>query len=109
MPGRRRRRCGWGLAGARTSISLDTPFEPYLYLPVKEVAEGALPSHIELCDYEVAAMYLVHVEGLSMEEAARRMSISKPTFWRILEQARFKVAKALAERLSLKLVSCKYD
>jgi predicted DNA-binding protein (UPF0251 family) len=54
-------------------------------------------------------MYLVHVEGLSMEEAARRMGISKPTFWRILEQARFKVAKALAERLSLKLVSCKHD
>ncbi|ABL89152.1 protein of unknown function DUF134 [Pyrobaculum islandicum DSM 4184] len=106
---RRRHRHSWGLAGARTEITTTLPFEELLYIPIKEAA-GLHPTHyIELCSYEIEAMYLIHVAGLTTEEAAERVGVSKATFWRILEQARHKVARALAERLPLKLVSCKKE
>ena len=44
---------------------------------------------------ELEAMRLADLEGLGQEEAARRMNVSRPTFGRIVEQARRKVATAL--------------
>jgi len=44
---------------------------------------------------EVEALRLADFEGLYQEEAAARMKISRPTFSRVVEQARRKVATAL--------------
>ena len=44
---------------------------------------------------ELEALRLADLGGLGQEEAARRMNISRPTFGRIVEQARRKVADAL--------------
>jgi len=44
---------------------------------------------------ELEAMRLADLEGLGQEEAARKMNVSRPTFGRIVEQARKKVAAAL--------------
>jgi predicted DNA-binding protein (UPF0251 family) len=44
---------------------------------------------------ELEALRLADLQGLAQEEAAERMSISRPTFGRIVEQARRKVAEAL--------------
>lgn len=44
---------------------------------------------------ELEAMRLADLEGLGQEEAARRMNVSRPTFGRIVEQGRKKVASAL--------------
>lgn len=46
---------------------------------------------------ELEAMRLADLEGLGHEEAARRMNVSRPTFGRIVEQARKKVAAALVQ------------
>jgi predicted DNA-binding protein (UPF0251 family) len=44
---------------------------------------------------ELEAMRLADLEGLGHEEAASRMNVSRPTFGRIIEQGRKKVAEAL--------------
>ncbi len=46
---------------------------------------------------EVEAIRLVDYEDLSQEEAAEKMDISRPTFTRLINQARKKVAKAFVE------------
>jgi len=47
---------------------------------------------------ELEAFRLVFYEGLTQEEAAKRMGISRGTLWRCLENSRRKLAAALAER-----------
>ncbi len=46
---------------------------------------------------ELEALRLVYYEGLSQEEAAKRMNISRGTFWRILDSGRRKLVQALVE------------
>ena len=51
----------------------------------------------EVCLFieEVEAIRLKDLEGLDQEECAKRMRISRPTFHRVLENARRKLADAL--------------
>lgn len=44
---------------------------------------------------EIESLRLADYEGLYQEEAARRMNISRPTFSRIVAEARKKVADAI--------------
>lgn len=52
---------------------------------------------------ELEALRLADLEGLYQEEAADRMKISRPTFGRIVESARRKVADALAHGKALRV------
>ncbi len=52
---------------------------------------------IEMKVEEVEAVRLVDMEGLSQEEAAAVMGISKKSFWLDLKSAREKLASALIE------------
>ena len=52
---------------------------------------------------EFEALRLADLEGLYQEQAAERMQISRQTFGRIVQSARHKVAKALAEGRSLRI------
>lgn len=58
---------------------------------------------VELAADESEAIRLADLEGLYQEEAAERMGISRPTFSRIVEQARRKVAMALIHGKALLL------
>lgn len=49
------------------------------------------------------AMRLVDGEGLSQEEAAARMGVSRPTLCRILAEARGQVARALARGWAIRI------
>lgn len=49
------------------------------------------------------ALRLVDAEGLSQEEAAERMEVSRPTLCRILGEARTVVAKALANGWAIRI------
>ena len=49
------------------------------------------------------AMRLVDAEGLSQEEAARRMEVSRPTLCRMLGEARAVVARALANGWGIRI------
>jgi predicted DNA-binding protein (UPF0251 family) len=52
---------------------------------------------------ELEALRLADLEGLYQDEAAVRMSVSRPTFGRIVEAARRKVARALLQGLVLRI------
>ena len=58
---------------------------------------------VELSLDELEALRLADLEGLYQEEAAARMGVSRPTFARIVEAARRKVASALVRGLALKI------
>lgn len=62
--------------------------------------------HLEETDLaldELEALKLADYEGLYHEEAAARMNVSRPTFGRILSQARHKVAEAIIKGRALKI------
>ncbi|MBC7218059.1 MAG: DUF134 domain-containing protein [Candidatus Caldatribacterium sp.] len=61
------------------------------------------PEEVVLTLDELEAIRLSDLEGLYQEEAAQRMGISRPTFGRILEAARRKVAEALVLGKTLRI------
>jgi predicted DNA-binding protein (UPF0251 family) len=69
------------------------------------------PRGIPLCDLQIVALKdeeweairLVDYERLDQETAARNMGVSRPTFSRVLTNARAAVAKALAEGGALQI------
>jgi predicted DNA-binding protein (UPF0251 family) len=52
---------------------------------------------------ELESLRLADLEGLYQEQAAERMRVSRPTFGRIVEGARRKVAEALVEGKALRI------
>jgi predicted DNA-binding protein (UPF0251 family) len=58
---------------------------------------------------EVEAFRLVDMEGLSQEEAGQRMSISRGTIWRLVQNARRKAAQALSEGRIICIVTSRPD
>ncbi len=66
-------------------------------VPLRELAEVYLP----LDGYE--AIRLADLEGLSHEEAARQMHVSRQTFGRIVASARQTLAKAIVNGLALRI------
>jgi len=52
---------------------------------------------------EVEALRLADLKGLYQEQAAGQMKISRSTFSRIIEQARWKVADALVHGKALRI------
>src|SRR4030067_3766049 len=66
-------------------------------IPARELVE------IVLTLDEFEAIRLADLGGLYQEQAAERMSVSRPTFGRILAAAHRKVAEALAHGKTLKI------
>lgn len=65
---------------------------------VRFVPEGAGPGSTEPITLnldELEAIRLADLDGLYQEQAAEKMGVSRPTFARILESGRRKVAEAL--------------
>ncbi|MEM2108116.1 MAG: DUF134 domain-containing protein [Candidatus Bathyarchaeia archaeon] len=52
---------------------------------------------------EIEALRLVDLEGLSQEEAGKKMGVSRGTVWRIVQSARKKTAQALTEGRPLQI------
>jgi predicted DNA-binding protein (UPF0251 family) len=63
---------------------------------------GLVPILIDRAELE--AFRLVDLEGLSQEEAGKRMGVSRGTVWRLLQSARKKTAQALTEGRPLQIV-----
>jgi predicted DNA-binding protein (UPF0251 family) len=66
-------------------------------VPVSQLEE------IRLSVDEVEALRLADLEGLYHEGAAARMNVSRPTFGRIVEAARRKVAEVLVKGRALRI------
>ncbi len=54
---------------------------------------------------ELEALRLVYLEGLTQEEAAKRMNVSRGTLWRMLNSGRRKVVQALVELRPIVILS----
>ncbi|MGC9114610.1 MAG: DUF134 domain-containing protein [Fervidicoccaceae archaeon] len=102
---------GYGRCRGRPPIEVKSRLniEDTIFLPVKGVSGLSQADIVEIYDYEIEAMKLIHIDGLSTDEAANLMNVSKATFWRILESCRFKIADALSSGKPIKLVSKKLD
>jgi predicted DNA-binding protein (UPF0251 family) len=55
------------------------------------------PNPITIEVAELEAFRLVDMDGLSQEEAGKKMNISRGTIWRLVQSARRKAAQALSE------------
>lgn len=66
-------------------------------LPLSATQEVVLPVE------GLEALRLADVEGLEQQEAAQRMDVSRPTFSRILAQARAAVSQALVHGWALRI------
>lgn len=76
----------------RKRVKREFSFKPkYKYFLPKEGSAESL----KLLHEEIEAIYLMDHQDLYQEEAAERMGISRPTFSRIIKNARMKVATAL--------------
>ncbi|MFO8052174.1 MAG: DUF134 domain-containing protein [Thermoplasmatota archaeon] len=60
---------------------------------------------VELSYAEVEAIRLSDLEGLTQEQAAARMGISRRSFWNDITTARKKVAYALTEGCAIQIVN----
>lgn len=71
-------------------------------VPLAQLREVVLPLE------GLEALRLVEVEGLDQEAAAARMGVSRPTFTRVLAEARRLVAVALTQGQALRIAGGDY-
>jgi len=71
-------------------------------IPVRELEEVVLTVD------EFEAIRLKDLEGLEQEEAAKKMNISQPTFFRLLNSARKKIADAIVNGKAIKIEGGSY-
>jgi len=68
-----------------------------MFIPFNENGEPVENEPICLMPDELEALRLVYFEGLTQEEAAKKMNISRGTLWRALSSGRRKLVQALVE------------
>jgi len=64
---------------------------------------------VTLLHEELEALRLADLEGLTQEQAAQRMGVSRSTFQRIVSRARRQVSLALAEGHALRIAGGTFD
>ncbi|MDD2449146.1 MAG: DUF134 domain-containing protein [Sulfurimonas sp.] len=69
------------------------------YAPIKKEVTGIT----HLLDEEIEALYLMDILELYQEEAAKKMEVSRPTFTRILKNARKKLTSAIVSGHSINI------
>jgi len=80
---------------------LDRAPQAAIYKPAGVPLHG-LP-RVSLLQEELEALRLADLEGLTQQEGAERMGVSRSTFQRIIAQARRQVALALTEGSALQI------
>ncbi|MEM3404552.1 MAG: DUF134 domain-containing protein [Nitrososphaeria archaeon] len=78
-----------------SSVPIAERFDP---MPAGE----AEPVYLDLA--EIEALRLIELEKLSFEEAGVKMRVSRNTVWRVIENAREKLARALVENRGILIV-----
>ncbi len=80
-------------------INLANPPNTNTFTP--QTPQNQTPIILEIA--EIEAQRLVDLEGLSQEEAGKKMGISRGTIWRLLQSARKKTSQALTEGRPLQI------
>ena len=68
-----------------------------VFLPSESIPPGYVGEVIYITPDEIEALKLVYYEGMSQEEAAEKMGVSRGTLWRLLSSGRAKLIRALVE------------
>ncbi len=55
---------------------------------------------------EIELLKLIDLEGLNQEEAATILGVSRKTVWRDLHEARYKIADAVVNGKSMRILEC---
>ncbi|MBN1923163.1 MAG: DUF134 domain-containing protein [Nanoarchaeota archaeon] len=87
----------------RVSFSPEVNYFKPAGVPLKELKEETLKME------ELEALRLCDVDGLKQEEAANKMNVSQPTLFRVLSNARKKMAQALIEGKSIRIEGGNYE
>jgi len=66
-----------------------------VFIPFTHHGERIEAEPVHIRPDELEALRLVYLEGLTQEEAAKRMNISRGTLWRALASGRRKIVEAL--------------
>ena len=86
---------------SRKKIKRELLFKPkYKYFTPKEGSDET----IKLLHEEIEAIYMMDHQDMYQEEAAQSMAISRPTFSRIIKNARMKIATALINGLKIEIL-----
>lgn len=93
-----RRRCRRGRRG-RFPKPVTIPIPPKTEQFNPQPRTRSTPITIEPA--EIEALRLVDLKGLSQQQAGTEMGVSRGTIWRLLQNARRKVAQALTEGRTL--------
>jgi len=88
----------WGKPG-RPPKPRHIGFRPHArsFVPLDEYGRPMGGEPVYLMPDELEALRLVYYEGLTQEEAARRMNVSRGTLWRALSSGRRKLVQAIVE------------
>ncbi|MDO5843904.1 MAG: DUF134 domain-containing protein [Methanocorpusculum sp.] len=89
----------------RVKRCIELSESPGCYAPVCPKKQKMVES-VVLYPEEIAVLKLVDYEGLSQEDAANILGVSRKTAWRDLHDARFKVADALANGKMIRVSCC---
>lgn len=81
----------------------DTTYFKPVGVPLKDLEE------VVLAVEELEALRLKDIEGLEQEQCAERMNVSRPTFVRIINAARRKVAEALVNGYAIRIEGGNYQ
>lgn len=95
-----RHRRGWGGRGRPPKpVYLGQTPVPTRFIPniQSQTPPLSINNAIELSYPELEVLRLVDREGLDQEQAGAKMGVSRGTVWRLLSEARRKVATALTE------------
>ena len=93
-----RRRCRRGRRGRFPKpVTIPNPSKVEKFIPQPRTTSKS----ITIEHAEVEALRLVDLEGLSQEEAGIEMGVSRGSIWRLVKNARRKVAQALTEGRAL--------
>jgi len=91
----------------RTKTKRRLSFKPIVtsFVPENYEYKGVSSLHND----EIEAIYLMDVRGMYQEEAAKSMEVSRPTFTRILKNARQKLANGLINGYKILIEDTKDD
>lgn len=86
----------------RVGLEPDVTYFKPAGVPIRQLEEVILTVD------EFEAIRLKDLEGLEQGEAAKKMNISQPTFFRLLDSARKKIADAIINGKAIKIEGGKY-
>ncbi len=72
-------------------------------IPLRELEEVVLSFE------ELEALRLQNIEELGQEEAAKKMNVSQPTYFRVLKDARKKITDALVNGKAIRIEKSNYS